>query len=424
MQVDDIKESQHPCANPLAMDDTEKPRPSGEHHPIPAPAPQESKKEQRLSRFNEKVTKFTAPINKLSVAAGCESFLPLPLEEECRKAARIITSLSACKFAPAKTGSCRGAKTANHERTDVPPRPAAPDSYETYPPSAPVVTIPPSAIANAVGVLTLTTLRMGFGRTAISTSSGVLIARHPETRAWGLPTAMRAHSVGGGPVALGVGITDRVYLINDHKTLEDFGKRCFVVDAEGLLAIGSFGGGGGLTFVVPCKGKHHHPHRHHGRHHRQKKGWGWWRGGEQQQQYPAGDAEARAVMQPPAADEKTPLNPEGAKEDRTKGVKESLGRPVHCYMRCRGLYAGFQAQGAAIMPRLEANEAFYGCPLTAEQLIRGGAEPTGEGWREPAKVLVDALEWAGRIPPVDRPVVEEEPVQVTYSKEDELGSHS
>jgi len=97
MQLD-INEAKHPSANPLTMD--EKPHPSEEHQPVATPGPNkpESKKEQRLHRFEEKVTKVTDPINRLSVSAGCESFLPLPLEEECRKAARIITSLSACKF--------------------------------------------------------------------------------------------------------------------------------------------------------------------------------------------------------------------------------------------------------------------------------------------------------------------------------------
>jgi hypothetical protein len=88
-------------------------------------------------------------------------------------------------------------------------------------------------------------------------------------------------------------------------------------------------------------------------------------------------------------------------------------------MRCRGLYAGFQAQGAAVLPREDANEAFYGSRLTAEQLLRGEVVPPAEGggaWREATKVLVDALERAGRVPPVEKPA------QENVAKEDEAES--
>jgi len=267
-----------------------------------------------------------------------------------------------------------------------------------YPPPQPAVTIPPSALANAVGVLTLTTLRLGFGRTALSTGSGLLIARQTDG-SWGLPTAVRVHSFGGGPIALGVGIMDRVYLINDPKTLHGFGKKCFVVDAEGVLALGAFGGGGGLTFKVPCKGKHHQ---------KQNKRWGWRRGGEHQNEDTEGGM-TRSSTGRSYEDEKAPVHTSGKKEDKLKDMKDSLQRPVHSYTRCRGLYAGFQAQGAAVLPREDANEAFYGSRLTAEQLISGHVDPSAQGdgaWREATKVLVDALERAGRIPPAEMPVQE------------------
>ncbi|KAH8879797.1 hypothetical protein GQ53DRAFT_755673 [Thozetella sp. PMI_491] len=241
---------------------------------------------RKFQKFQQFTLKIATPVSRKAVGLGCESFVPLPIDEECQKAARIIKSFS---YAP---------------------RESTPPSHSEAAPH--IVTIPPCVIASAVGLLVFTTGRVGFGHLSGSTGSGLLVVRQ-ESGEWGTPVPVQAYSLGGGPLAFGAEVTDRVYVLNNRSALDLFRSARFELGPEVVLAAGPYGGGGGITFSgMPAEGKQ--------------------------------DAGQAAQSTAPAR-----CSCGKQHEGAFQGLRRSLAQPVYCYMRSRGLYAGLQAEGTVFV---------------------------------------------------------------------------
>ncbi|KAK3314453.1 hypothetical protein B0H66DRAFT_535368 [Apodospora peruviana] len=330
--------------------------------------------------------KIAYPLNSAATNRGCESFVPLSMEEECAKAARILRSFSS-------------------DQTN--------DNN----------TIPHSALSSAIGILIITTGRLGLSRLSGSTGSGVLLVRREDTDTgeWGLPAAIQTHGIGLGPINIGFAVSDRVYLIRTREATLDLldKKKGFTLGPEAVLAAGSWGtvGGAGMTFSGSLQGvaetimKRKEEMKRRKRERRQRKWakWAKWSGScecqcnhhhhmaaaargqvqsEETQQY--GDDGAKFVDEKSAlllaeavivendhADwgdakvkeeevETKPaavpaVNTESSRGSETKpGSGSAFDRPVHCYLRSYGLYAGLQAEGTIFTERADENARFYG----------------------------------------------------------------
>jgi SH3 domain-containing YSC84-like protein 1 len=69
---------------------------------------------------------------------------------------------------------------------------------------------------------------------------------------------------------------------------------------------------------------------------------------------------------------------------RTAGAATDLvlRAEILTYSRSRGLFAGVSLEGSTLRPDGDANEAVYGRPLTAKDIVRGGGVmPTADGQR-------------------------------------------
>jgi SH3 domain-containing YSC84-like protein 1 len=292
-----------------------------------------------LQRLENVILKVAVPLNRQTMAMGCESFVPMPLDQEVQKAARILRAFSQCPSPPARDAIQQSA--AEQQQTVTP--------LTTLPASRHIVTIPPSAIADAVGLAIFTTGRIGIGRLSGSTGSGVLISRRTEDGLWGAPKGIQAHSVGAGPVALGLDVTDRIYVFYTRQALDMVTRARLILGPEVVLAAGSYGGGGGMSFGASFADA--------GRKQPKKS-----RGSEQ----PAGDT-AGADHQ----NEKQQLlesvgEPRDGVYAASNDLRSSLRNPLYCYMRSYGFYLGLQAEGAIFSELKDAGALTNGAdqPLT------------------------------------------------------------
>jgi lipid-binding SYLF domain-containing protein len=57
------------------------------------------------------------------------------------------------------------------------------------------------------------------------------------------------------------------------------------------------------------------------------------------------------------------------------GTTVQFGEDVYAFTRNMGLYGGLALDGTYVMPRDSWNQAFYGQPLTAEQIVQKNAAP-------------------------------------------------
>lgn len=251
---------------------------------------------QKFQKFDKFAIKIATPISRKAVGLGCEPFVPLPIDQECQKAARIVKRFS---YNLGKdTREPLSADATNHEE--------APRSHTTS--ATPhIVTIPPCVIADAVGLIIFTTGRLGAGHLSGSTGSGVLITRR-DNREWGTPIPIQAYSLGGGPIAFGAEVTDRVYVLNNQSALDLFKNARFELGPEVVLAAGPYGGGGGVTFSGMSSNA---------------------------------QADQNGISQQGLSTGCSCGHHKGA----FQGLRKSLAQPVYCYMRSRGLYAGLQAEG-------------------------------------------------------------------------------
>jgi lipid-binding SYLF domain-containing protein len=397
---------------------------------------------------------LAAPLNNYAVRMGAEPFLPIPLNFECEKAARILQSF--CLY-------------------DVPPVQNASGNQLEPDEHSPFIDIPPSVIADAVGLAIFTVGRIGFHLSG-STGSGVLVARLPDGR-WSPPSGIRIHSIGAG-ITYGIDVYDCVCVLNTQEALEIFTnpQTRFTLGPDLTLAAGPYGGGGAVAFrgIFP-DAKHpkhgkvhvHHPHHYHyhyhGLHHKKGAKHEEAEGllaapreppptpatpeqfavappPEQQKQPPMEQPvsqpapqeqqqpQQQDLKQPQEQDVKLPQQLEqqplpgqplpqqqGPGDEQGEGstavhesgdlhravalVNESLRRPVYSYIRSRGLYIGLQINGAVITERTDANTAFYGAPVTVPQILQAQV-PINEataaegGWQRAVMPLINALKWA------------------------------
>ncbi|KAM7215580.1 hypothetical protein V8F06_009047 [Rhypophila decipiens] len=350
-------------------------------------APQLESKWQK--RLEDLVHTVAIPLNSLATGRGCESFMPMSMEEEFAKAARILRSFA---YHPSSS-------------TDI--------SSKSH-----LITIPPSSIVSAVGVVVFTTGRLGLSRLSGSTGSGLLITRQDQTQdndaptaGWNYPLAIQTHGVGIGPLALGFDVSDRVYLIRSRETLDKImNKGRFIVGPEVVLAVGKWGGGAGLTFSASYnevrdsveKGKKEVIARTRGLIQEQEAQRGDWGCEHCQKCRQHGDGkiiqDEKSDEPIKAADEKHPLidvdqpvqQPVEPADIPTasqtaQGPGKAAHPPIQCYMRSHGLYAGLQAEGTVFSDR-RINGGFYSSP-TLDDTLGWRSRPEMKGIEEVWNVL-------------------------------------
>ena len=61
------------------------------------------------------------------------------------------------------------------------------------------------------------------------------------------------------------------------------------------------------------------------------------------------------------------------------GTTVQFGEDVYAFARNMGLYGGLALDGTYAQPRNDWNRAYYGQPLTAEQIVAGRAAPAATG---------------------------------------------
>ncbi|KAM7199746.1 hypothetical protein V8F20_005616 [Naviculisporaceae sp. PSN 640] len=347
---------------------------------VPVGAEMDSKTPQAHSRWQKRletiVRRVATPLNSLATGRGCESFVPISVEDECAKAARILRSFSYSHTPGAGTSTSH------------------------------ILTIPPSSISSAAGVLIFTTGRLGLSRLSASTGSGILITRRDNTdehgtrwsnSQWNYPLAIQTHGVGLGPLAMGFDISDRVYLIRSQEILDKMLKEGqFIVGPEVVLAFGKWGGGAGLTFSGSFNDVKDGANKAREEIVTRTRGMGWGgrsRSAARSQYQPQAQThknmdENEQRAQPAtgklAGNEKSPLLvgtdhsaeplPVGQGGQTPNFSSNSASHPpIHCYMRSHGLYAGLQAEGTVFSERSDTTAQFYS---------RAGAFGDEQSWKD------------------------------------------
>lgn len=177
--------------------------------------------------------KLGAPVNRLSNKLGSEAFWPTTLDKESDKAARILQSF--CKdgfYSKIDEAQAKKAEDAG-EKIE------GPQGKQRV-----LKKIPQKVIQQAVGLAIFTTMRTGLWVSGAG-GSGVLLARHPETREWSPPSGILLHTAGLG-FLIGVDIYDCVIVINSYKALEAFTKVRCTLGGEISAVAGPVGLGGVL----------------------------------------------------------------------------------------------------------------------------------------------------------------------------------
>jgi lipid-binding SYLF domain-containing protein len=177
--------------------------------------------------------KLGAPVNRLTNKLGSEAFWPTTMDKESDKAARILRSF--CKDGFYSKIDEAQAKKAEDSGEKI----EGPQGKQRV-----LKKIPQKVIQNAVGLAIFTTMRTGLWVSGAG-GSGVLLARHPETREWSPPSGILLHTAGLG-FLIGVDIYDCVIVINSYKALEAFTKVRCTLGGEISAVAGPVGLGGVL----------------------------------------------------------------------------------------------------------------------------------------------------------------------------------
>lgn len=262
------------------------------------------------------VDTIATPLSAASSAIGLHGFTPLPLEKEFARAAEVLSSLTSPASETPKF-----------------------DSSLLKPKARQSETIPPSVIKSAIGIVILTTGRLGLRRVSGSAGAGVLLVRDTDNSSWYAPVGVRSYGAGAGPFALGLEVTDRVYILSSHEALRQFIHAGFLMGPEASLAAGRLCRGGGVAFAASLGG----------------------------QNSSGSDTSTGAPYECPRcghsdvhqADDHGELK----QTDRGSvegGIRESLRNPIQCYIRSVGLYVGLQAEASILEERTRDNADFYG----------------------------------------------------------------
>lgn len=251
------------------------------------------------------------------------------------------------------------------------------DPTREKPKSRVLVTIPPRVISRALGLAIFTTLRAGFQFSG-ATGAGILVARLPDG-AWGPPSGIQVHSVGGG-FQIGLDIYDCVCVINSREALAAFANTRVSLGSDLAVVAGPYGAGGAVGFGAAVEG----------------------RKGEAEAADKDKAAAAAAAAAPPQGRPSQSLQPDDAAaagKSHRRSLSASAFKPVFSYVKSRGFYAGIQVDGTVVVERKDANAAFYGAPVTVDQVLKGQVPPPRQGsppgmWPAGARALVEVLKGA------------------------------
>lgn len=335
-------------------------------------------------RFAGIGAKAAAPLNALANKVGGEGFLPMSMDKESEKAARILRSF--CKdgiysdWAPQGPNSQPAAPPATTAGSAVDAAGKPTDASKPKKPRV-LLTIPSKVIARAQGLAIFTTVRAGFHLSGAS-GSGILIARLPDG-SWSPPSGIQVHSVGAGFV-IGLDIYDCVVVINTREALEAFTRTRMSLGSDLAVAAGPWGAGGQIDFGMPQSEK--------GRAKSRDGRIGDEKPLASDHVYPTGPAVTTGTGTAPTATLSTPAT--GSKDRKPSPLRDAISKPVYSYVKSRGFYAGVQIDGTVITERKDANAAFYGDKsITVDRILRGDVRAqTGEHtWPAAARGLVEVL---------------------------------
>jgi lipid-binding SYLF domain-containing protein len=396
------------------------------HKPVPQGQPQGQAQEQaeaggsknnwsqRLSGLGSKVA---GPFNALANKLGSEAFLPMTMDKECEKAARILRGFCSKSSSlyqprqkeltdfrltedgifsdgtpqtlPSQTAASPGSTPAGAATTGGPTtsKPVAEAGKPAGSKSKVLLTIPSKVIARAQGLAIFTTVRAGFHVTG-SSGSGILVARLPDG-SWSPPSGISVHSLGGGFV-VGMDIYDCVVVINSAEALRAFTSTRMSLGSDLAVTAGPWGAGGAVDFGLS--------------------------GGADKEKatdpaaarpgrdgVPAAAPPAKPGLAPPASTNPTtsssapqPAAASSSKDRKPSPFREGLKKPVYSYVKSRGLYVGVQVDGTVVTERKEANAAFYGESVTVNRILAGDVRPQSgpHQWPAAARMLIEVLKGA------------------------------
>ncbi|KAK0625900.1 hypothetical protein B0T14DRAFT_88866 [Immersiella caudata] len=333
----DQQKHKHPQSiPPIALQVPPQPTPAWQHH---------------LERI---IGAVATPVNAIAVRRGTNSFIPESAARELWKATKILEGFT---FSGSDTASSPSQQTTTRGRGH-----GRGHGHELIPASS-------LSAENCTALLILTTFRVGLRHVTISTGSGILLVRRPHPNpgpdtssasSWAPPVLVKTTSLGAGPFAMGLDVSDRVYVIKTKEGLDMLlqggGRTMTMGSAEGVVAVGRKGVGGGVGFPFGM-------------------GMG------------SSDKKERCEG---CGREQSGEGGEGGEENRKGGVREALNQPIQCYVRSAGLYCGVQAEGVMITEREEENKGFYGRDVS---VVRG-VLPAGEeekGFGDECKEGLNAL---------------------------------
>ncbi|KAF5663176.1 hypothetical protein FHETE_7556 [Fusarium heterosporum] len=179
-------------------------------------------------RFHKISSKVGMPLNKAAHLLGAEGWWPSTMDKECSKAARVLHSFT-------------------NLDSSTSPRAKGP-LHPTGLTRKSLVKIPPTVLKRAAGLAIFNVLRAGGGHGSLSSGSGVVIARRPDGT-WSPPSSFLVSSLGAGFV-FGLDLYDCVCVLNTPEQVAAFTKPRLSLGAEGSIAIGPVGTGGGVETAV------------------------------------------------------------------------------------------------------------------------------------------------------------------------------
>ncbi|KAM0354238.1 hypothetical protein ACHAPU_001279 [Fusarium lateritium] len=179
-------------------------------------------------RFHRISFKVGMPLNKAAHLLGAEGWWPSTMDKECSKAARVLHSFTNLSSSTSPTAKGPLHPTGLTRKS--------------------LVKIPPTVYQRAAGLAIFNVLRAGSGHGSFSGGSGVVIARRPDGT-WSPPSSFLVSSLGAGFV-FGLDLYDCVCVLNTPEQVAAFTKPRLSLGAEGSIAIGPVGTGGGVETAL------------------------------------------------------------------------------------------------------------------------------------------------------------------------------
>lgn len=265
----------------------------------------------------------------------------------------------------------------------TPSRPSQPQRSRSSSPNSSntkvLVKIPASVIASAKGLAIFTTFRTGLHISGAG-GSGVVVARLPDG-SWSPPAGFLVHTLGAG-LMVGIDVYDCVCVLTTSAAVDAFARRARVsLGGEIAVVAGPVGVGGVLEGLV---------------------------GGPKTGATPAASGSNHGKKDSRSENASTNASANVTAAPTTTAGCEN--KPVWSYMKSRGFYAGVQADGTVIIPRADANAAFYGeRGISVEKILKGkvpvrpGGQQANQGkgkdeglvmWPDGGRQLVEVLKAA------------------------------